>query len=84
MMAEHLRLENGADTKSRQSEQVARSFTNCKNDCPWLGRCLNGTKFDDGKGGLKPSSFAPWINVYYYSPCFLIRTKPIEENDKTE
>lgn len=83
-MTDHLRLENEAGTKGRQSEQVARSFMNCPDNCPWVGRCLNGTKFDDGKGGLKPSSFAPWIDFSHYSPCFLIRTKPIRGNDNVE
>ena len=83
-MTDDLRLENGAGTKGRQSEQVARSFMNCPDNCPLVGHCLNGTKFDDGKGGLKPSSFAPWIDFSNYSPCFLIRTKPIRENDSLE
>ena len=83
-MAEHLRLENGADTKGQQSEQVARSFTECPENCPWLGRCMNGTKFDDGKGGLKPSLFVPWIDFSLYSPCFLIKSKPNRGNNTTE
>ena len=83
-MTENLGLENGDETKGLQSEQVARSFTNCPDNCPWVGHCLNGTKFDDGKGGLKPSSFAPWIDFSHYSPCFLIRTKSIIENDNVE
>jgi hypothetical protein len=83
-MTDDLRLENGAGTNGRQSEQVARSFMNCPDNCPWVGHCLNGTKFDDGKGGLKPSSFAPWIDFSHYSPCFLIGTKPIRGNDNAE
>ena len=35
-MTDHLRLENGAGTKGRQSEQVARSFMNCPDNCPGL------------------------------------------------
>ena len=80
-MTEHLRREKGAKKERPESEKIARSFTNCPDNCPWFGHCLNGTKFDDGKGGLKPSSFAPWIDFSNYSPCFLIRTKPIREND---
>ena len=83
-MNEYLGDEKTAVKKGRQTEKVARSFTNCPENCPWAGHCLKGTKFDDGKGGLKPSSFAPWINLSHYSPCFLIRTKPILENDKEE
>jgi len=83
-MTDDFRVENGAGKKGRQTEQVARSFTNCPDSCPWVGHCLNGTKFDNGKGGLKPSSFAPWIDFSHYSPCFLIRTKPIRENDNVE
>ena len=83
-MNDDLGLENEAGTKGRQSEQVARSFMDCPDNCPWVGHCLNGTKFDDGKGGLKPSSFAPWIDFSHYSPCFLIRTKLIRGNDNVE
>ena len=83
-MGDYSRLENEVGTKGRQSEQVARSFTDCPDNCPWLGRCLNGTKFDDGRGGLKASSFAPWIDFSNYSPCFLIRTKPVIGKDNTE
>ncbi|MFC1941713.1 hypothetical protein ACFLWU_00665 [Chloroflexota bacterium] len=83
-MVEDLRSENEEDPKGKRNEQVARSFTECPEYCPWLGRCLNGTKFDDGKGGLKPSTFVPWIDFSYYSPCFLIRTNPIRENDNKE
>jgi hypothetical protein len=67
------RLESGADPQGRRNEQVARSFAECKSDCPWYGRCLNGTRFDDGNGGLKPGNFAPWLYFGYYSPCFLIK-----------
>lgn len=83
-MTEHLGLENEAETKGQQSEQIARSFVDCPDNCFWVGHCLNGTKFDDGKGGLKPSSFAPWIDFSNYSPCFLIRTKPIRGSDNVE
>ena len=83
-MTDDSRVEKRGSKKGRDSEQIARSFTNCPDNCPWMGHCLNGTKFDDGKGGLKPSSFAPWINFSNYSPCFLIRTKPGIGNDNTE
>lgn len=61
--------------KEKRKTQVARSFNDCPKDCFWQGSCLNGTKFDDGNGALKASSFVPWINFSYYSPCFLNKRK---------
>jgi len=71
-MLEKNRLENEGEPKAQRNEQVARSFTECQNTCPWYGRCLNGTKFDDGKGKLKPGKLVPFLKVSNYSPCFLI------------
>jgi hypothetical protein len=63
-MTDLLKLESIADIPCRRSEQVTRSFTECPESCTWFGRCLNGTKFDNGKNGLKSGSFAPWIDFF--------------------
>lgn len=52
---------------------------NCFDTCPWKGRCLKGTQFDDGKGGLIVGLFAPWIDFSGYSPCLLIHPWNIKE-----
>jgi hypothetical protein len=79
-----LKLENGDLKHCRRSEQAARSFTECHRDCPWLGCCLNGTKFDDGKGGLKPGSFVPWLDFSQYSPCFIKYSKYLDKREDNE
>jgi len=54
-----------------------QSFTDCPLDCPWYGKCLNGTKFDNGEGGCNPSSLAYWFDFSHYSPCFRIGVRGV-------
>jgi hypothetical protein len=53
-------------------KKVAKGEEKCPENCFWKGCCLKGTKFDDGKGGLLPGKFAPWLDYSGYSPCFMV------------
>jgi hypothetical protein len=79
-------IESSHEDESKKQDRVGNSFyekvalgeEECPEDCFWKGRCLKGTKFDNGKGGCRAGDFYPDADFSLYSPCFMVRNRKIE------